>query len=280
MDSDAGPDQTAGVGEAARFRAFFSPPEGIEDFSYTWDFGDGTPVIHSGRTAPTEDEDKRVTATVTHVYSDERDSPYIAQLEITGSGEAGLAESEDILIVTVTRIPTIEVFAGERLIVEEGEQVEFNGSFTRPEGIKDLKYRWTFGDGTTPAEGELAEGVTNAVASHVYPDHRPFPFTATLTIMGESEAGAVEGTSPVRVHVTESEGWVVAGWSVGEQVRTAVRSSSAVGQWAVTGLIWAGIFSPLIVVVAVVTVVLNRRRRARAGRSEAASDDRDNAETA
>ena len=265
MESDAGPDQTEGVGEAVRFRAFFSPPEGIEEFSYTWDFGDGTPIIHSSRTAPTEDEGKRVTATVSHVYFDERDSPYIAQFEITGSGEAGLAEGEDTLIVTVTRVPTIEVFAGDTIIVKEGEQVEFNGSFTRPEGLKDLKYRWTFGDGTTPSEGDLEAGVTNAVTTHVYPDHRPLAFTATLTIIGESDAGAVESSSSVRVLVTESEGWVVAGWSAGEQVKIAVRSLSAVGQWGVTGLVWAGIFSPLILAAAVVAVLLNRRRRARAG---------------
>ena len=52
MSVDAGADQTAGVGEAVRFRAFFKPPDDIEDFFFTWDFGDGTPPITSDRTAP------------------------------------------------------------------------------------------------------------------------------------------------------------------------------------------------------------------------------------
>ena len=46
-------DKTTGVGERVRFRAFFKPPEGIEDFSYTWDFGDGE-SIRGHQTAPTE----------------------------------------------------------------------------------------------------------------------------------------------------------------------------------------------------------------------------------
>ena len=79
-------DKTTGVGERVRFRAFFKPPEGIEDFSYTWDFGDGE-SIRGHQTAPTEKEDTRVAATVTHRYRDEEDSPYIVQFEIQGSGE-------------------------------------------------------------------------------------------------------------------------------------------------------------------------------------------------
>ena len=263
MSADAGEDQTAGVGELVRFRAFFTPPEGIEDFSYTWDFGDGTQIIHSSRTAPTEDEDTRVTATVTHVYSDERDSPYIAQLEITGSGDAGLAEGEDTIIVTVTRLPTISVFAGERVTVEEGEEVELTGSFTRPEGVKNVKYRWTFGDGSAPAEGDLDEGVTNAVATYVYPNHRPFPFTATLTITAESDSGTVESSNTVSIRVTESEGYVIAGWSVADQLKPAVRTLSAAAQWSITGVIWLAIFSPAWIAIVIAVVVVWRRRRER-----------------
>ena len=64
-------DKTTGVGERVRFRAFFKPPEGIGDFSYTWDFGDGE-SIRGHQTAPTEEEDTRVTATVTHRYRTKR----------------------------------------------------------------------------------------------------------------------------------------------------------------------------------------------------------------
>ena len=65
MEVDAGGEQVAGVGHPVTFRAFFKPPEGIEDFSYTWDFGDASPTVFNDRTAPTAEEGVRVTAPVT-----------------------------------------------------------------------------------------------------------------------------------------------------------------------------------------------------------------------
>ena len=260
-------DKTAGVGESVRFRAFFKPPEGIEDFFYTWDFGDGV-SLEGHQTAPTEDKDTRVTATVTHRYRDERDSPFIVQFEINGSGEAGAAEGETTLMVNVTKVPEIVVFAGESVVVEQGEEIEFSGSFTRPQGLGEVKYTWDFGDGTKAATGSLAAGVTNVVATHIYKDDRPFPYSATLTITAPSEAGDVEGVSSVNVLVTEAEGWVIAGWSATDQGKTAVRTLSGVGQVAVSVLIWVAILSPVWLIGGGVLVWVGRlsirRRRRRA----------------
>ena len=119
MSVDAGTDETAGVGQVVRFRASFKPPEGIDRFDYTWDFGDGSRPIRGDRTAPTGSEDTRVTATVTHVYGDERDSPFIIEFKINGTGESGATEGEDTLIANVTRVPAMEVFAGKRITAEE-----------------------------------------------------------------------------------------------------------------------------------------------------------------
>ncbi len=77
MSVDAGPDQTVSVGQLARFRASFRPPEGITDFVFTWDFGDGSGPVTLNRTAPTQAQGTRATSTVTHVYGDDRDSPFI-----------------------------------------------------------------------------------------------------------------------------------------------------------------------------------------------------------
>ena len=131
MTVDAGLDQTFSAGQGARFRGHFTPPPGIEDFSFTWDFGDGTNPVSGDGSAPTTQPGHRVTATVNHIYDDDRDSPYIVQLDITGTGPAGLVKGSDTLIATVTRVPTIEVFAGEHRVAEEGKDVEYSGSFTR-----------------------------------------------------------------------------------------------------------------------------------------------------
>ena len=263
MGVDGGPDRTTGIGEVVRFRAFFKPPEDIDEYLSTWDFGDGSRVVNSNRTAPTEEEDTRVTATVNHAYGDEKDSPYIAQVKISGTGDAGVAEGEDTVIVTVSKRPSIEVFDGDRVEVEEGQEVEFAGSFTRPQGLTDVKFRWDFGDGTAGAEGVLQEGATNAVATHTYDDHRPFPFRATLTITAQSEAGEVEASNSLGVQVTEARGWVVGGWSLTDQGKTAVRALSKAGQVLGSVAIWLLIFSPLWAVIGFVGWAGVRRLRGR-----------------
>ena len=263
MGVDAGADRTVSVGRVARFRATFEPPEGMEEFHYTWDFGDGNRITET-RTAPTVDEGKRVTATVTHVYGDDRDSPFIVGIEITGFGDEGLADGSDTVIVTVTKIPSIEVFAGESMTVEAGRSVDLDGSFTRPEGLTDLVYRWDFGDGTAPVTEAVAEGATRAVAAHVYADSRPFPYTVTLTVTGQSDAGEIEGSSSLNVYVVESEAWVLSGWSPLDTWKLATRSLSGVGVVVGTALIFAAIFSPVWLIGIGAWIFLRRRRRARA----------------
>lgn len=245
MFVDAGDDQTLSLGGVARFRATFIPPEGTDSFTFTWDFGDGSPVVTSDRTAPTTIAGTRVTATVAHHYGDDRDSPYIVSVKISATGEGARAEGEDTLIATVTRAPVLEVFAGEDQTVEEGEEVEFSGSFTRPVGLRDLKVRWDFGDGTAPVTAAVDETSTRASAVHVYPDHRPFPYDVILTVTGQSDAGEVEASHLIRVQVMESQSWAISGWSPVDTGKTAVRVLSAVGIGVGSLLIFAVIFSPV-----------------------------------
>ena len=261
LSVDGGPDRTFSIGQPARFQARFEAPEGIEDFRFTWDFGDGSRLVTGTRTAPTLEEDIRVTATVAHAYSDDEDSPFIAEVEITGTGDAGVVEGSDTIIATVTTLPSIQVFAGADRIVDEDEQVEYSGSFTRPEGVSDLTFRWDFGDGSAPVTGSLDEGITKASAAHDYADHRPFAYTATLTITGQSEVGEVEGSSSVSVLVRESAGYVIAGWSAADAGKTAVRALSGVGQGILIFLVWFGIFSPVWIVGGVIVWRLRRRSR-------------------
>ena len=266
MGVDGGADQTVSVGELARFRATFTPPEGIDEFSYTWDFGDGSEKVSGTRTAPTVGGAK-VTATVAHVYEDERDSPYIATVELNGSGEAGVAEGSDTVIVSVTRIPKIEVFAGEGLSVIEGEEFEVGGSFTRPAGLTDVSYRWDFGDGSMPSSGQLSEGQTTASATHTYENFRPEPYTATLTVSANSAAGEIESSAETWIYVEESLGWTVAGWDMGEQWKAATRALSGVAQALAVLLIWAVIFSPVwLIAGGVVWYLVRRSRRYQASR--------------
>ena len=89
IEVDPGPDASLRVGENGRFRASFRAPPGIEEFSFVWDFGDGTSAAGSGSTL--RPDGTRLTATVTHTYEDDRDSPYIVRVDLTGAGGGGVS---------------------------------------------------------------------------------------------------------------------------------------------------------------------------------------------
>lgn len=260
---DAGENQTYSLGQFARFRATFAPPEDVEEFSFSWDFGDGTPLVYGYGSAPSVEEGRRFTATVNHSYYDDKDSPYIVEIEITGTGDGGVAEGSDTFIATVTRIPTIEVFAGDNKQAEEGEEIEFVGSFTRPEGLTDIEYKWDFGDQTEPEVVTPDQGVTRATATHVYADYRPYPYTVTLTVTAQSDAGEIETVSQISAYVTESRGLVISGWSAGDTGKTAVRALSGVAQVTGSLIIWLAIFSPIWLAVGAVVVFGRRKLKAR-----------------
>ena len=250
------PDPSFRVGEVARFRASFVAPEGIEDVTFVWDFGDGASASGSG-SAPTPDG-RRVTATVNHVYDDDKDSPYIVTIELVGKGEAGIVEGSDTMLVSVSQVPTIEVFAGDDRTVEEGSSVEYSASFTRHVELWDFQYQWDFGDGTPTEMGEPVENAGRVELTHVYADHRPTEYVATLTIHATSDAGPVSGSDSFAVRVTEAESFFVAGWNVTGTVKAAVRTLSAIAKVALTVLIWAGILSPVILVGLAVIYIGNR----------------------
>ena len=249
------------AGRSAGFQATFEAPEGVEEFTFTWDFGDGSEPVQGRRTAPTTNAGERITATVTHAFKDVEQSPYIVQLEISGIGDAGVFEGADTLIATVTEIPGIDVFAGEFRVVDEGDEMAYSGSFTRPESLRDFEYRWDFGDGSATVVGLPAEGATRATASHAYRDYRPDPYEVVLTVTAQSDAGEVTGAGSFLVQVNEAEGFIVAGWDAGGAAKSAVRALTAVGQGLLIGLIWLGILSPVWLVILAVVILAPRLRR-------------------
>ena len=257
---DAGPDKTAAVRTPVRFNATFRPPDGIEDYIITWDFGDGSHPVIVNRTAATQDEGQLVTATVVHSYDDLRGSPFIAHVNITGTGEGGVVEGEDTLTVSVSEVPVIEVFAGERqIIVDQNTKVEFQGSFTRPSSLTNVRYAWDFGDGSPLVEGNLAEGVTVAAASHAYANHRREPYTARLTVKADSGVGEVTAEDTVHVFVREGLGLVAGEYGLGATAKDAVRGLTSFGEHLFNVLVWVAIFSPLWGAVAVVAWLFGPR---------------------
>ena len=124
-------------------------------------------------------------------------------------------------------------------------------------------YKWDFGDQTDPEEVSPEEGVTRAVATHAYADHRPFPYTVTLTVTAQSDAGEIESVSQVNAFVIESRGFVVSGWNVGDTFKTSVRGLQVVAQVGLSVAITLAVFSPVWLVVGVALVFGKRRLSAR-----------------
>ena len=264
---DAGEDVGVKVGKTTRFRASFLPPEGIDEYDFLWDFGDGTTVRGSGTVL--RPDGRRVTATVNHVYGDDLDSPYIVRFDLSGFGESGVAEGTDALEVSVSEVPAIEVFAGEGQTVKEGEEVEFTASFLRPAELWDYSYTWNFGDGSPTVTGTPVEGGTRLNVLHTYTDYRPQGYEVQVAVSAMSEGGEVTGSGSFWVGVTESKGIIVGGWEVGETTKTAVRALSAVVRVVVMVLIWVAIFSPVIAIVAGIVYLIQRiDRRNRLKRKE------------
>lgn len=266
MRVDAGDDQTGAVGRDMRFRAFFEPPEGIDEFTYTWDFGDGSYLVQNNRVILTEDSSRMVTAVASHAYQSAEESPYIVQIRMVGTGEAGSVRGSDKIVVTVTEVPAINVSAGEWITVEAGSAARLRGTFNRPDGVVNMRYRWDFGDGTSPVEGALDEGNSIEV-EHTYILIREdaSQYTAKLTVTGDSEGGLVEASIEVTVNVIQGEGWIVGGYDLTGTSKEAVRALSALVRAATTAAIWLIVFSPFwggCIAIAVVLGRMSSRRRA------------------
>ncbi len=253
---DAGGDMSVRVGHVARFRASFTAPEDIDDFTFSWDFGDGNSTSGSGSVL--RPEGHRVTATVNHVYEYDRDSPYIVSVELRGTGPGGIAEGSDSIEVAVQEVPTIDVFAGENLTVEEGDEVDYTASFTHPAELRDYEYKWNFGDGSPTVIGVPDEGSTRLQATHSFRDYRTRPYDVTLTVTAMSDAGEVTGSGSFSVRVTESEGLLVWGWDIGETAGWAVRVLVGIAWVITTVAIWVGILSPVIIGLIVLIFLIRR----------------------
>ena len=253
---DAGGDMAVRVGEAARFRASFWAPPDIDEVSFVWDFGDGAVV--SGRGSIVRPDGSRITATVNHTYTDDRDSPYIVSVHLSAAGEGGIGEGSDSLEVAVSHVPTIEVFAGEDRTVEEGDKQDYNASFLRHAELWDYEYQWDFGDGSPTVTGEPEEGTTRVETTHTFSDYRSRAYEAVLTVSAMSDAGRVSGSDSFVVRVTESKGFLLLGWDIGGTAKGAIQVLLAIVSVAVRVIIWVAILSPVIVVVGVAIYLLNR----------------------
>jgi len=151
--ADAGGDREVLEGAPVIFEGNFTDP-GADIHSIQWDFGDGSTA--SG------------TLTPMYVYPD--NGVYTVTLTvIDDDGGAG----SDIITVTVKNAAPV-VQAGSDLRSNEGDIVNFSGSFS-DSGTEDTHtVSWDFGDGSPSVGGSLAP-------THIYADDGLYAVTLTVT---------------------------------------------------------------------------------------------------
>jgi PKD repeat protein len=150
---EAGSDQTVNEGEVVNFSGSFTDPGLADTHTIEWDFGDGTTTVG--------------TLTPSHVYAD--NGIYTVTLTVTDD-DGGT--TNDALTVTVNNVaPAVD--AGSDQIVDEGDVVNFSGSFADPGSADTHTIDWDFGD-STAAVGTLAP-------NHVYADNGIYTVTSTVT---------------------------------------------------------------------------------------------------
>ena len=149
---EAGLDQTDLEGGSLTFAGSFVPGDSAARHRIVWDFGDGTT--------------NESTLTPTHAYAD--DGVYTVTLSVTDAH--GLSGSDTLSVTVANVAPLVE--AGPDLIGNDGEPLQFAGSFTDPGAGDWHSIVWDFGDGAT-AEGTLSP-------AHSY--HKPGVYTVSLTV--------------------------------------------------------------------------------------------------
>ena len=143
-------------GSPVTFDGGGSSDPGLYDvLTYSWNFGDGSPVVTG--------------ITVTHTYLD--NGVYPASLTVTDDG--GAANTAVVTMTILNVNPTAAANATPNPAAE-GTLVTFDGSGSSDPGLSDtLSYQWDFGDGSPTATGQIA--------SHIYADNNTYPVSLTVT---------------------------------------------------------------------------------------------------
>ena len=161
---DAGDDVEVAEGEVLVFNGSFTDPSPVDTHVAWVNWGDGQEGW------ATVDPATRTTQ-ANHVYADGPNT-YTVTLTVTDDDDG--VGSDQMIVTVVNEVPCVE--AGPDQEVDEGDVVQFTGSFDDPAGVNDEDYTivWDFDDGSSDSSGTLTP-------THIFTDNDVYTVTLTVT---------------------------------------------------------------------------------------------------
>jgi PKD repeat protein len=162
------PDQIQ-EGQSIQFQATETIPGINNPNTYSWNFGDNTPIV-TGQTA-------------THTYAD--NGTY--KVALTFAGIDGVITTQTAAIKVDNVAPTVASIVKPDKI-NEGQPVTFSATATDPGILDTLTYSWNFGDNTAPVVGKAA--------THTFADNGDYNVILTVT---DKDGGVTSQTITAKV---------------------------------------------------------------------------------
>ncbi len=168
-------------GESVTFSATATDPGILDTLTYSWNFGDSTPVA-TGKN-------------VNHTFVD--NGNYNVVLTVTDKD--GAATTQTVVAKVDNVAPTI-VSIAKPTTIKEGESVAFSATVTDPGTLDTFTYSWNFGDNTTPITGQNA--------SHIFADNGNYNVVLTVTdkdggVTTQTVVAKVDNVAPTIVSIAK-----------------------------------------------------------------------------
>ena len=192
--------------QSAQFAVTFWPPDDHDAFNITWDFGNASGPIQTTRAIrSTDDSGAFISSPVTAEFPNEDRDRYVGNVTVLASSDNSVARGTSNFAINVYELPQlsplIEVLNLQP--VRAGDDVVLRASFNEHRNVSDLRYEWSFGDGSEPVAGELDVDVTSIAVTHSYTRYVPWTMRVALTLTGDSDAGEVRETTFAEVYMEE-----------------------------------------------------------------------------
>ncbi|WP_219892241.1 PKD domain-containing protein [Chamaesiphon polymorphus] len=168
-------------GESVAFAATVTDPGVLDTLTYSWNFGDSTPVS-SGQN-------------VNHTFAD--NGNYNITLTVTDKDGASTTQT---VVAKVDNVAPKIVSIAKPTTIKEGESVAFAATVTDP-GINDtLTYSWNFGDSTPTSLGQNV--------NHTFADNGNYNVVLTVTdkdggVTTQTVVAKVDNVAPVIVSIVK-----------------------------------------------------------------------------